>query len=183
MGFSTAGSGKSGAMVKTCVAGAGGFIGSHLAKLLKEKGHYVIAVDWKRNEYFEESQFCDEFKLLDLRTLENCLKATEGCEWCFNLAADMGGMGFIQSNHSLILYNNTMISCNTLEAARMNGVKKVFYASSACIYPEDIQEETNNPGLKEIDAWPANPQDAYGLEKLMSEELHKHYAKDYNMET
>merc|ERR1712072_343148 len=185
MGLFDGGSGKSGAMVKTCVAGAGGFIGSHLAKLLKEKGHYVIAVDWKRNEYFEESQFCDEFKLLDLRTLENCLKATEGCEWCFNLAADMGGMGFIQSNHSLILYNNTMISFNMAEAARQAGVKRMFYASSACIYPEGKQVTTHSDdqaaggwGLKESDAWPAEPQDAYGLEKLVSEELCKHYGQD-----
>merc|ERR1712224_52636 len=185
MGLFDGGSGKSGAMVKTCVAGDGGFIGSHLAKLLKEKGHYVIAVDWKRNEYFEESQFCDEFKLLDLRTLENCLKATEGCEWCFNLAADMGGMGFIQSNHSLILYNNTMISFNMVEAARQSGVKRMFYASSACIYPEGKQVTTHSDdqaaggwGLKESDAWPAEPQDAYGLEKLVSEELCKWYGHD-----
>merc|ERR1711977_747898 len=185
MGFFDGGSGKSGAMVKTCVAGAGGFIGSHLAKLLKEKGHYVIAVDWKRNEYFEESQFCDEFKLLDLRTLENCLKATEGCEWCFNLAADMGGMGFIQSNHSLILYNNTMISFNMAEAARQAGVKRMFYASSACIYPEGKQVTTHSDdqaaggwGLKEADAWPAEPQDAYGFEKLVMEEACKWHSHD-----
>jgi len=171
-------------MVKVCVAGAGGFIGSHLAKLIKEKGHSVVAVDWKKNEYFEESQFCDEFRLLDLRTLENCLKATEGCEWCFNLAADMGGMGFIQSNHSLILYNNTMISFNMAEAARQSGVKRMFYASSACIYPEGAQLVTHDGegegkwGLKESDAWPAQPQDAYGLEKLVSEELCKHYGND-----
>jgi len=170
--------------VKVCVAGAGGFIGSHLAKLIKEKGHSVVAVDWKKNEYFEESQFCDEFRLLDLRTLENCLKATEGCEWCFNLAADMGGMGFIQSNHSLILYNNTMISFNMAEAARQSGVKRMFYASSACIYPEGAQLVTHDGegegkwGLKESDAWPAQPQDAYGLEKLVSEELCKHYGND-----
>jgi GDP-D-mannose 3',5'-epimerase len=172
-------------MVKVCVAGAGGFIGSHMAKLLKEKGHTVVAADWKRNEYFEEKQFCDEFKLLDLRTLENCQKATEGCEWCFNFAADMGGMGFIQSNHSLILYNNTMISFNMAEAARQSGVKRMFYASSACIYPEGKQEVTHADdqaaggwGLKESDAWPAQPQDAYGLEKLVSEELCKWYGHD-----
>ena len=159
--------------------------GSRQSLVVQEKGHYVIAVDWKRNEYFEESQFCDEFKLLDLRTLENCLKATEGCEWCFNLAADMGGMGFIQSNHSLILYNNTMISFNMAEAARQAGVKRMFYASSACIYPEGKQVTTHSDdqaaggwGLKESDAWPAEPQDAYGLEKLVSEELCKHYGQD-----
>jgi len=96
------------------------------------------------------------------------------------LAADMGGMGFIQSNHSVILYNNTMISFNILEAARQAGtVKRFFYSSSACVYPEHKQLEEHIPGLKESDAWPAAPQDAYGLEKLVSEEIAKHYGKDF----
>lgn len=164
--------------MKVAVCGGGGFIGSHLAKELKKRGHYVIASDWKRNEYMEEKDFCDEFLLVDLRTLENCMKAVKDCEWVFLLAADMGGMGFIQSNHSLILYNNTMISFNVVEASRKSGVKRVWYASSACIYPEFKQLDAANPGLKESDAWPAYPQDAYGLEKLMSEELCKHYGND-----
>jgi GDP-D-mannose 3',5'-epimerase len=102
----------------------------------------------------------------------------------FNLAADMGGMGFIQSNHSVILYNNTMISYNMLEAARQNGVSRFFYASSACIYPEHKQLETEveGGGLKEGDAWPAQPQDSYGLEKLATEELCMHYNKDFGIE-
>jgi nucleoside-diphosphate-sugar epimerase len=79
-------------------------------------GHYVVGVDWKENEHFKAEEFCDEFKLLDLRDLSNCEKAVEGCDWVFNLAADMGGMGFIQSNNSSIMYNNTMISINILEA-------------------------------------------------------------------
>jgi GDP-D-mannose 3',5'-epimerase len=97
----------------------------------------------------------------------------------YNLAADMGGMGFIQSNHSTILYNNTMISFNMVEAARRMNVKRFFYSSSACIYPEYKQLDTDNPGLKEEDAWPAAPQDAYGLEKLATEELCKYYGKDF----
>lgn len=121
---------------KICVAGAGGFIGSHLAKRLKAEGHWVRAVDWKENEYMEESDFCDEFVKVDLRELENCKLACAGCEWVFNLAADMGGMGFIQSNHSRILYNSAMISFQMAEAARLAGVKRLWYASSACIYPE-----------------------------------------------
>jgi len=168
--------------MKICVGGGGGFIGSHLAKRLKEEGHYVVVADWNRNEYFEENEFCNEFKLLDLRSLENCLEATKDCEWVFNLAADMGGMGFIQSNHSVILYNNTMISFNMVEAARRNGVKRFFYSSSACIYPEYKQVDTADPKLKESDAWPAQPQDAYGLEKLVTEELCKHYGKDFGIE-
>jgi len=102
----------------------------------------------------------------------------------FNLAADMGGMGFIQSNHSVILYNNTMVSYNMIEAARQTGVQRFFYASSACIYPEfkQLDVEVEGGGLKEGDAWPAQPQDAYGLEKLATEELCMHYNKDFSME-
>jgi len=170
-------------MVKICVTGAGGFIGSHLAKRLLGEGHEVVAVDWKRNEYFKEEEFCSEFKLLDLRDIKNCIEATAGCQWVFNLAADMGGMGFIQSNHSRIMYNSTMISINVLEAARHNGVvERFFYSSSACCYPEHIQDTENmggRTGLREEDAWPAAPQDGYGLEKLYAEEICKYYAKDF----
>lgn len=166
---------------RICVTGAGGFIGAHLAKRLKEQGNYVIAVDWKDQEFFKHEEFCDEFLLLDLRTLENCLKATKTCDAVYNLAADMGGMGFIQSNHSVLFYNNTMISFNMMEAARRNKANEFFFASSACVYNEHKQEEEANPGLKESDAWPAAPQDAYGLEKLATEELVKHYGKDFDM--
>lgn len=167
--------------IKVCITGAGGFIAAHLGKRLKEMGRYVIAVDWKKQQFFEEKEFCDEFKLLDLRSLANCVKATEGCQEVYNLAADMGGMGFIQSNHSVLFYNNTMISFNMVEAARRAGAKKLFYASSACVYNESKQEDEANPGLKESDAWPAQPQDAYGLEKLASEELAMHYGRDFGI--
>lgn len=110
--------------LRISVTGAGGFIASHIARRLKSEGHYVIASDWKRNEHMTEDMFCDEFHLVDLRVMENCLKVTQDVEHVFNLAADMGGMGFIQSNHSVIMYNNTMISFNMLEAARINGVKR-----------------------------------------------------------
>jgi len=171
--------------IKICVTGAGGFIASHLARRLKAEGHWVRAVDWKENEYMKPEEFCDEFVNLDLRYADACEKAVAGCEWCFNLAADMGGMGFIQSNHSRILYNSTMISFNVAEAARKAGVKRFWYASSACIYPEYKQLDENlggASGLKEEDAWPAQPQDAYGLEKLMTEELLMHYDADFGME-
>jgi GDP-D-mannose 3',5'-epimerase len=95
----------------------------------------------------------------------------------------MGGMGFIQSNNSVILFNNLMISANMLEASRRNGVKRLFYSSSACIYPEFKQLETDVVALKEDDAWPAAPQDAYGVEKIVTEELCKHYMKDFGMQT
>jgi len=168
--------------LRILVAGGGGFIGSHLAKRLKGEGHFVRIVDWKPNEYFEEKEICDEFLQLDLREMTNCVKACDKIQWVYDLAADMGGMGFIQSNHGTILYNNTMISFNLVEAARRCGVKRFFYSSSACIYPEYRQLDPANPGLKESDAWPAAPQDAYGLEKLATEELCKYYGKDFDMQ-
>ncbi|KAH0788060.1 GDP-mannose 3,5-epimerase 2 [Histomonas meleagridis] len=168
---------------RVCIGGGAGFIGSHMAMFLRKKGHWVRCVDWHHNEFMKPEEFCDEFLHLDLRTFENCRKATEGCDWVFNFAADMGGMGFIQSNNSVILYNNLMISSNMLEASRVNGVKRFFYSSSACVYPEYKQLEVDVPALKESDAWPAQPQDAYGLEKICTEELCKHYYKDFGIET
>nr|CAB3491888.1 unnamed protein product [Digitaria exilis] len=103
--------------LRISITGAGGFIASHIARRLKSEGHYIIASDWKKNEHMTEEMFCHEFHLVDLRV-------TTGVDHVFNLAADMGGMGFIQSNHSVIMYNNTMISFNMLEAARINGVKR-----------------------------------------------------------
>jgi GDP-D-mannose 3',5'-epimerase len=161
------------------ICGGGGFIGSHLGRRLKQEGNWVRIADWKVNEYFHEKDICDEFHKVDLRELSNCLSACKDIDWVYNLAADMGGMGFIQSNHSTILFNNTMISFNMVEAARRSSVKRFFYSSSACIYPEYKQLDTANPGLKEEDAWPAAPQDAYGLEKLVSEELCKYYGMDF----
>lgn len=128
-------------------------------------------------------EFCDEFYLLDLRLLENCLKVTAGCQHVYNLAADMGGMGFIVSNQSVLLYNNTMISFNMLEAARQNGAKRYFYSSTACVYNEALQMDPENPGLREDMAWPARPQDTYGLEKLYAEEMALAYAKDFPIKT
>jgi GDP-D-mannose 3',5'-epimerase len=164
---------------KIAIAGGAGFIGSHLAKRLKNEGCYVVVGDWQVNEYFKQEEYCDEYIKVDLRNLEQCMQLCKGVEEVYNLAADMGGMGFIQSNHSAILYNNVMISFNMAEAARRCGVKRFFYSSSACIYPEFRQLEENIQALKEADAWPAQPQDAYGLEKLVSEELCKYYGMDF----
>ena len=170
-------------MSKVCVTGAAGFIGSHLCKRLKDMGYFVVGCDWKHNEYMLREEYCNEFHLLDLRIYDNCKKVIKGCDIIYHLAADMGAMGFIQCNHSVIMYNNTTISMNIIEAARECNVKKIFYSSSACVYPEYKQLHTDlQDGLKEEDAWPAQPQDAYGLEKLYTEELCKYYAKDYGLE-
>lgn len=166
---------------RVVVGGGAGFIGSHLAKRLKKEGCHVVCVDWKYNAFMEQGDFCDEFMLLDLRALDNCLKACKGAEHVYNLAADMGGMGFIQSNHANLFYNNMMISSNMLEACRQNKVKRYFYSSSACVYNEDLQTSTDIVPLKEGDAWPAKPQDAYGLEKLVSEEMAMHYGRDFGI--
>ncbi len=163
------------------VTGAGGFIGSHLVDYLKDKGYWVRGVDIKRPEFTETN--ADEFKLLDLRRWENCLEATDGVDHVYALAADMGGMGFISGNHSQILHNNTLINFHTLDAARENGVSRYLYTSSACIYPEHLQEKTNVTPLKEADAYPAYPQDAYGWEKLISERLCMHYMEDHGIVT
>lgn len=166
---------------KVLVTGAGGFIGHHLVTYLKELGYWVRGVDIKRPEFAPTD--ADEFLLLDLRRWENCLQATGGMEEVYALAADMGGMGFISSNHAQILHNNSLINIHTLEAARVNGVKRYLYTSSACVYPEYLQEEANVTPLKEEDAYPAQPQDAYGWEKLVSERLCTHYHEDFGMET
>jgi len=166
---------------KVLVTGAGGFIGSHLVTYLREKGFWVRGVDIKRPEFSETDS--DEFEILDLRRWDNCLQAMRGVEEVYALAADMGGMGFISNHHAQILYNNSLINLHTLEAAKTNNVKRYLYTSSACIYPEHLQEVTDVKPLKESDAYPAQPQDAYGWEKLISEILCMHYRNDYGIET
>ena len=167
--------------VKVTVTGAGGFIGHHLVTYLKKLGYWVRGVDLKVPEYTATD--ADEFELLDLRRWDNCLQATRGVDEVYALAADMGGMGFISCHHAEILHNNSLINLHTLEAARVNSVRRYLYTSSACVYPEFKQTETNVVPLKESDAYPAQPQDAYGWEKLVSERLCEHYRQDYGLET
>ncbi len=166
---------------KVLVTGAGGFIGHHLISYLKRSGYWVRGVDVKYPEY--APSVADEFVLLDLRRIDNCLQATENIEEVYALAADMGGMGFISEHHAQILRDNSLINIHSLEAARQNGAKRYLYCSSACVYPEYRQTEVDVTPLREEDAYPAQPQDAYGWEKLITERLCRHYREDYGLET
>ncbi|MPZ48151.1 MAG: NAD-dependent epimerase/dehydratase family protein [Dehalococcoidia bacterium] len=166
---------------RALVTGAGGFIGHHLVNRLKDDGYFVRGVDIKLPQ-FQDTR-ADEFLQLDLRVWENNLTAADGMDEVWALAADMGGMGFISAHHAEILHNNALINLHTLEAARQKGVGKLLYTSSACIYPEYLQEGTDVAPLKEADAYPAQPQDAYGWEKLVTERLCMHYRQDYGMDT
>ena len=166
---------------KVLVTGAGGFIGHYLAKYLVDRGYFVRGVDIKEPEY--EPTAANEFFLLDLSKADNCLKATEGMDQVYGLAANMGGIGFIETNKALIVRDNTLINLNSIEAARMNGVKRYLYTSSACIYPGYKQKETDVTPLREEDAYPADAEDGYGWEKLYMERVCRHYTEDFGLDT
>ncbi|HKA23055.1 MAG TPA: NAD-dependent epimerase/dehydratase family protein [Blastocatellia bacterium] len=163
------------------VTGAGGFIGHHLINMLKSDGHWVRGVDLKKPQ-FEPTQ-SDEFKILDLRRWENCLAATRDVDQAYNLAADMGGIGYITLYLAEIARNNTLINSHMLEASRANGVKRFLFTSSACIYPKYRQEREDIISLKEEDAYPAYPEAGYGWEKLYAEQLCQYYKEDFGLET
>jgi GDP-D-mannose 3',5'-epimerase len=167
--------------IRVLVTGAGGFIGHHLVAFLREHGYWVRGVDLKLPEF--EPTHADEFISADLRRWEACLEVTDGISEVYALAADMGGMGFISQNHSQILHNNILINTHTIEAACQSGVQRYFYTSSACVYPEFLQVSTDVLPLKEEDAYPAQPQDAYGWEKLISERMCLHYSAERAMQT
>jgi len=168
-------------MDRVLVTGGGGFIGSHLAKFLHSQGHFVRVVDIKFDDFIKE-KYCSEKLKLDLRVLENCLKATEGIDKVYNLAANMGGIGFITSVSADVMHDSVLINAFMLEAAVKNKIKRFFYSSSACIYPNYKQTESNVRGLKEDDAYPADPNEAYGWEKLFTEEMVKSYQMDYGLD-
>jgi|SRR2546427_873927 len=163
------------------VTGAGGFIGHHLVKRLKQEGYWVRGVDIKPPEY--EDTAADEFQILDLRRWESCLEASENVDEVYNLAADMGGIGYITAFLAGISCNNILINAHMLEASRSNGVKRFLFSSSACVYAQYKQKSADVSPLKEEDAYPADPEPGYGWEKLYAEELCRYYYRDYKFET
>ena len=169
-------------MKKILVAGAGGFIAGHIVKELIKKGNTVRAVDIKPlNEWYQVSTEADNL-VLDLRLRENCYRAVNGYNEVFNLAADMGGMGFIENNKAACMIS-VLINSHLLLAARDCGIDRFFYASSACVYNGEKQTDPNNPGLKESDAYPALAEDGYGWEKLFSERMCRHFMEDFGLTT
>ncbi len=163
------------------VTGAGGFIGHHLAQRLKNDGFWVRGADLKAPDFGPSP--ADEFAILDLRRWEDCLAATRNIDLVYNLAADMGGIGYITANHADISRNNILINTHMLEAARVNGARRFLFSSSACVYPQYKQNQADVTPLKEADAVPADPEPGYGWEKLFAEELCRYYKKDYGLET
>ncbi|MBB4370451.1 nucleoside-diphosphate-sugar epimerase [Bradyrhizobium sp. cir1] len=166
---------------KVLVTGAGGFIGHHLVKYLVRRGYAVRGVDIKAPEY--EATEADEFVIADLRKSSECMKATAGIEEVYHLAADMGGIGYISASHAGIAINNTLINAHTLRAARENGVKRFLFSSSACVYPQYLQESPDVVPLREEDAFPAQPEEGYGLEKLYMEKLCQYFMDDWGFVT
>ena len=169
-------------MSKYLVCGAGGFIGGYLVKSLIDEGHQVVCADIKPIEYwFQSFEICKNFSL-DLKEIENCEKIIEGVDYVYNMACNMGGMGFIENNKAECMLS-VLINTNMLRACKKYNVKKYFFSSSACVYNGQKQIETFVPGLKESDAYPAEPEDGYGWEKLFSERMCRHFTEDFGLET
>jgi len=168
---------------RVLVAGAGGFIGGHLVGFLRQRGYDRIrAVDIKPFEEWHQRFPEAENLRLDLRDKTACLRACEGVAEAYQLAADMGGMGFIENNKALCMLS-VLINTHMLMAARQARVRRIFYSSSACVYNADKQKHTDVVPLREEDAYPAMPEDGYGWEKLFSERMYRHFREDFGLET
>ena len=164
------------------VTGAGGFIGHHLVKRLRAEGCWVRGADLKHPEFSPTN--ANEFEILDLWNFDNCVSAVSGgIDLVYNLAADMGGIGFITAKHAEIARNNILINAHMLEASRLQGVKRYLFSSSACVYAQSKQRDADVKPLREEDAYPADPEPGYGWEKLYTEQLCSYYLQDYGFDT
>lgn len=166
--------------MRILVTGAGGFIGHHLVNRLKAEGHWVRGADLKHPEFAPSA--ADEFQIADLRLFERCMEAAAGMDHIYQLAADMGGIGYITANHALLSRNNTLINAHMLEAARVNQVGRYLYTSSACVYPSFLQDDLNVSPLREDQAVPADPEKGYGWEKLFAEQLTGYYGDECGLD-
>ena len=168
-------------MERILITGGGGFIGSHLARYLFQQGNYVRIVDIKFDDYIQEKYYTEKLTL-DLRIWENCLKTTKDIDKVYNLAANMGGIGFITTVGAEVMHDNILINTHMLEATKQNKVKRYLFSSSACVYPTYRQTNPNVTELKEEDAYPADPDNFYGWEKLYAEKMCEAYQRDHNMD-
>jgi GDP-D-mannose 3',5'-epimerase len=167
-------------MDRILVTGGGGFVGSHLARYLYRQGNFVRTADIKYDDYIQD--YCTEKLKLDLRIKENCIKATKNIDKVYNLAANMGGIGFITAVGAEVMHDNTLINTFMLEASRQNGIKRYLFTSSACVYPTYRQTDPKIKGLREEDAYPADPDNFYGWEKLYTEKMCEAYQRDCGMD-
>ncbi|MHA2013356.1 MAG: NAD-dependent epimerase/dehydratase family protein [Candidatus Helarchaeota archaeon] len=168
-------------MKKILITGAGGFIGSHLARKIYKDGNFVRVVDIKWDGYLLEPYYSEKLTL-DLRDYNNCLKVCDGIDEVYNLAANMGGIGYITAVHAEVARDNILINVNMAEACKIKKIKKILFSSSACVYNNDLQTEVNAKSLKESDAIPANPNEIYGWEKLFAEQVFEAYQEDCNLD-
>jgi len=168
-------------MEKILVTGGGGFIGSHLARRLVQQGHFVRVVDTKFDDYIQDINYTEKLQL-DLRRWENCILATSEIDKVYNLAANMGGIQFITEVGAEVMHDNILVNTHMLEASRQNKVKRYLFTSSACVYPTYRQTDPNIRGLREEDAYPADPDSFYGWEKLFAEKMCEAYQRDHGMD-
>ena len=166
---------------RAVVTGAGGFIGFHMVRYLKAQGYFVRGVDIVEPEFAPSD--ADEFEIADLRLVENCVRSVAGMDEVYQLAADMGGIGYITAVRADVARNNALINAHMIGAAADQDVSRYFFSSTACIYPVFLQEDPDVAGLKEADAYPAQPEEGYGWEKLFAEKLCQYYTEEGKLDT